>query len=68
MKMWMMIRGRDGKKGDPGDPGRPGPPGHRAPSLHNLLSNLSYALSGHTGFQKALTYNHDLKVLLVEVT
>lgn len=43
-------QGPMGPQGNPGTPGKQGPQGPPGPGLHNLLGNLDYDKSGHTGF------------------
>lgn len=50
-------RGKEGPmgpQGKPGTPGKQGPQGPPGPSLHNLLGNLDYDKSGHTGFASSV--------------
>lgn len=48
------VQGRMGPQGNPGTPGKQGPQGPPGPSLHNLLGNLDYDKSGHTGFASSV--------------
>ena len=57
-----------GLKGDKGATGATGATGSVGPGTtdHSLLSNLDYANSGHTNFQKKLTYVSEYGAFLVE--
>jgi len=52
-----------GSQGLKGDKGATGPAGT---TNHALLSNLDYANSGHTNFQKKLTYVTEYKAYSIE--
>ena len=54
------------KFGDQGLKGERGATGPAGTTNHNALINLDYANSGHTNFQKKLTYVTEYKSFLVE--
>jgi len=60
--------GDQGLKGDKGATGATGATGAVGPGTtdHSLLSNLDYATSGHTNFQKKLTYVTEYKAYSIE--
>ena len=55
-----------GSQGLKGDKGATGPTGPAGTTDHALLEHLDYANSGHTNFQKKLTYDVDYGAYLVE--
>ena len=55
-----------GDQGLKGDKGATGATGAAGTTDHSLLSNLDYATSGHTNFQKKLVYDAAYKAYLVE--
>ena len=55
-----------GDQGLKGDKGATGATGAAGTTDHDLLSNLDYANSGHTNFQKKLTYVTEYKAYSIE--
>lgn len=65
------IRGTSGYSGVPGPAGPVGISGISGYSGsgtndHSLLQNLDYESSGHSGFQKAMTWDEDFKAYLID--
>lgn len=59
----VYISGLLGAQGPTGPTGAQGPTG---PSDHSQLTNLEYAFSGHTGFQKKLNYVAEYQAYEIE--
>jgi len=58
--------GPTGPTGPQGEDGATGPSGPGGTTVHSDLSNLEYENAGHTGFQKALTYEQYYKAYEID--